>query len=141
MDDSGEIVEPGVPSALPQPAVHDRRLTRLDLARWIVSPENPLTARVFVNRLWKTYFGAGLSRKTDDLGSQGEWPSHPELLDWLAAEFIQSGWNVKKTIKSIVMSGTYRQTSVASKELAEKDPYNVWLAPAGTIPHGCRAGS
>ena len=131
MDDSGAIVEPSVPAVLPQPSVSDRRLTRLDLARWITSPENPLTARVFVNRLWKTYFGAGLSRKLDDLGSQGDWPSHPELIDWLAAEFIQSGWDVKRTIKLILMSDAYRQTSIAPKDLAEKDPYNIWLARQG----------
>lgn len=131
MDDSGAIVDPSLPTALPQLSIKDRRLTRLDLAKWITSTENPLTARVFVNRLWKTHFGAGLSRKLDDLGAQGDWPSHPELLDWLAVEFLESGWDVKRTIKTIVMSATYQQTSVASKELMEKDPYNVWLARQG----------
>ncbi len=107
------------------------RLTRHDLAQWITSPENPLTSRVFVNRLWKLFFGAGLSRKLDDLGAQGEWPSHPELLDHLAMRLIESGWDVKQLVKLIVMSETYRQSSVASRELREVDPYNRWLARQG----------
>ena len=130
MDDSGEVVSPGVPAALPQPdaQAENARLTRLELAHWIVSPENPLTARALANRLWKIYFGAGLSRKLDDLGSQGEWPSHPELLDWLAGRLIDSGWDVKATIKTIVMSGAYRQTSATTAEMKEKDPFNRLLA-------------
>src|SRR5262249_11560690 len=127
MNDSGEVVEPGVPSTLPQPSTEDRRLSRLDLARWLVSAENPLTARTLVNRLWKLYFGAGLSRRLDDLGAQGEWPSHPELLDWLAGRLIDPGWDVKATIRRMVTSAAYRQSSVPSPELAEKDPYNRWL--------------
>ncbi|HTI49997.1 MAG TPA: DUF1549 domain-containing protein, partial [Planctomycetaceae bacterium] len=94
-DDSGELVEPGIPAVLPQPAQKAGRGTRLDLAKWIVASDNPLTARVLVNRLWKIYFGAALSRKVDDLGSQGEWPTHPELLDWLAGRLIDSGWDLK----------------------------------------------
>ncbi len=128
MDDSGEEVTPGVPAFLPQPTTKEGRLTRLDLARWLVSPENPLTARVFVNRLWKLYFGAGLSRKLDDVGAQGEWPTHPQLLDWLADEFIDSGWDIKRTVKLIVMSGTYRQSSATAAQLREIDPYNRFLA-------------
>lgn len=128
MDDSGEAVTPAVPSFLPQPPAKEGRLTRLDLARWLVARENPLTARVTVNRLWKLYFGAGLSRKLDDVGAQGEWPTHPELLDWLASEFVDSGWDIKRTIKLIVTSGTYRQSSAASAQLREADPYNHFLA-------------
>lgn len=138
MDDSGEIVTPAVPAIFratdetAESAPADRpRLTRLDLAKWIVSKDNPLTARVFVNRIWKLLFGAGLSRRVDDLGAQGEWPSHPLLLDYLAAQFIDSGWDVKQLIRTIVMSHTYRLSSVASAELREQDPYNRWLARQG----------
>lgn len=131
-DDSGEIVQPALPAYLapkgPTTASESRRLNRLDLARWIVSRDNPLTARVFVNRLWRQFFGVGLSRNTDDLGSQGEWPTHPELLDWLAVEFQESGWNVKHLVRLIVMSDAYRQTSTPSKELAARDPENRELA-------------
>ncbi len=134
MDDSGEVVTPAVPAFLPQPVVREEkegkkeRLNRLDLARWFVAPENPLTARVAVNRLWKLFFAAGLSRKLDDVGSQGEWPSHPELLEWLAGEFIRSGWDVKRVVKLMVMSATYRQTSLAGLDLNERDPFNRLLA-------------
>jgi hypothetical protein len=106
-------------------------LTRADLARWLTSPANPLTARTFVNRMWKLAFGAGLSRKLDDLGAQGEWPSHPRLLDWLAGQFIDSGWNVKYIVKLMVMSGTYRQSSQLTPALREADPENRWLARQG----------
>ncbi|HUR60098.1 MAG TPA: DUF1553 domain-containing protein, partial [Opitutaceae bacterium] len=129
MDDSGEIVAPGVPQFLRQltPAP-GTRATRLDLANWLVAPDNPLTARTFVNRLWRIYFGAGLSRTLDDLGSQGEWPSHPELLDWLAVEFRESGWDVKHMIELIVTSRTYRQSSHVTAQLEERDPLNRLLA-------------
>src|SRR5690606_33939534 len=94
MDDSGPVVTPGVPEFLdPRFDVGDRRATRLDLARWLTDPRHPLTARVFVNRLWKLMYGEGLARTLDDLGSQGAWPTHPELLDWLAVEFLDSGWD------------------------------------------------
>ena len=129
MDDSGEVLSPAFPAFLPQPPQSsDRRLTRLDLAEWIMSPDNPLTARVFANRQWKLFFGAGLSRKLDDLGGQGEWPTHPLLLDWLACEFRDSGWNVKQFVKLLVMSGTYRQSSLEPPRLREADPYNRLLA-------------
>ncbi len=145
MDDSGEAVTPAYPAVLTAVADASRvgsdarridhdsaaRLTRLDLAKWIVSAENPLTARVFANRTWKLFFGAGLSRKLDDLGTQGEGPSHPLLLDLLAGQFIESGWDVKLLIKSIVMSNTYRQSSLSSRELREIDPYNRLLARQG----------
>jgi hypothetical protein len=131
MDESGPIVEPAFPEVLAHPGPHEARLTRLDLAHWLTSKENPLTARVFVNRMWKQFLGAGLSRKLDDQGAQGDWPSHPQLLDWLAGQFVDSGWNVKQTIKLIVMSGTYRQSSALRPELADADPDNRWLARQG----------
>jgi mono/diheme cytochrome c family protein len=124
LDDSGEIVEPAVPHFLPQIETEGRRATRLDLARWLTSAENPLTARVFVNRQWKLLFGQGLSKTLEDLGSQGEWPTHPELLDWLAVEFVESGWDVKRLVRTLVTSATYRQTSRPSPELLERDPDN-----------------
>jgi hypothetical protein len=106
----------------------DRRLTRLDLAEWLVARDNPLTARVFVNRIWKLLFGAGLARQLDDFGAQGETPTHPELLDWLAVEFIDSGWNVKQLLRLITSSRAYRQSSVPTPELAARDPQNRLLA-------------
>ena len=121
MDDSGEIVEPGVPLVFKQlslagPATEERaierRPTRLDLANWVTSRDNPLAARVFVNRLWKLFHGHGLSRSLEDFGAQGEAPDHPELLDWLAIEFIDSGWDVKHMVRLMVLSRTYRQSSV-----------------------------
>jgi mono/diheme cytochrome c family protein len=123
-DESGPVVEPAPPHFLPAADAAGHRATRLDLARWLTSKENPLTARVFVNRLWKAYFGQGLTRTLDDLGSQGEWPTHPELLDWLAVEFVESGWDVKHMVKTLVTSKTYRQASHLSRELQEHDPYN-----------------
>lgn len=131
MDDSGDVVLPAVPAALPQPPVVDRRLTRLDLANWVASPENPLTARVFVNRLWKQFFGAGLAKKLEDVGAQGEWPSHPQLIDFLAGQFIDSGWDIKKTIRLMVTSGVYRQSSIPSAEARERDPFNRLLSRQG----------
>ena len=97
----------------------------------MASGDNPLTARVFVNRVWKLLFGAGLSRRVDDLGAQGDWPSHPLLVDQLAGQFIESGWDVKQLIKAIVMSETYRQSSLSNRDLREIDPYNRWLARQG----------
>ena len=129
LDDTGEIVEPGVPHFLRQiPHPGGRRLTRLDLARWLVSKDNPLTARTVVNRFWKQFFGAGLSGVVDDLGTQGEWPSHPELLDWLAVEFEDSGWDVKHIVKLIAMSSAYRQASGLRPEAREIDPNNRLLS-------------
>lgn len=128
-NETGAIVEPAVPSFLPQPAdAGKRRLNRLDLARWLVSKDNPLTARHTMNRLWKQFFGKGISNVLDDLGSQGEWPSHPELLDWLAATFRDEGWDVKRMVKLVVMSNTYRQQSAHREELRDIDPYNRLLA-------------
>lgn len=133
LDDGGEIVEPGVPHFLPRPRVQDRRMTRRDLADWLVSRDNPLTPRVFVNRLWKQYFGVGLSRKLEDIGAQGEWPSHPELLDWLASEFRDSGWNVKHLVRLVVTSAAYRQSSRGSERLREIDPDNRLLARQAVV--------
>jgi mono/diheme cytochrome c family protein len=130
-DMSGAVVQPNLPAyltkGLPEPDPKNR-LTRLDLAKWLTSKDNPLTARVFVNRLWKQFFGIGLSRGVEDLGSQGEPPVNPELLDWLAVEFMESGWDVKHMIRLIVKSQTYRQTSKATKEALARDPYNRELA-------------
>ena len=123
MADTGPVVTPAVPEVLGKLKTGERA-TRLDLARWIVSPENGLTARVFVNRVWRLFFGTGLSKTLYDSGSQGEAPSHPELMDWLASEFVQSGWDIKHLIRLMVTSSVYRQTSVTRPELAERDPYN-----------------
>ncbi len=127
MDGSGEVVQPGVPGFLSQ-IEKDDRATRLDLADWLTADSNPLTARVFVNRLWKLYFGSGLSKVLDDVGAQGEPPLHPKLLDTLAVEFVESGWNVKHMTKLIVMSRMYRQSSIMRDELRLVDPYNRLLA-------------
>jgi hypothetical protein len=131
LDDSGEIVAPAVPGSLPPLEVQGRRATRMDLTRWLVSPDNPLTARVFVNRLWKLTFGQGIVKSLEDFGTQGAFPTHPELFDWLAVEFIEGGWNVKHMLKTMVMSSTYRQSSYASREMRERDPGNLWLARQG----------
>ncbi len=129
LDESGPIVQPAIPGFLGQLQLKEgARGDRLDLARWLVSRENPLTARTFVNRLWYLYFGQGLSRILDDLGSQGAPPSHPELLDWLAAEFMDSGWDVKHIIRTIVSSKVYQLDSTPTTEQLEKDPQNKWLA-------------
>ena len=123
----GEKVTPGVPSILP-PLPKDAALNRLTLARWLVDPAHPLTARVTVNHFWQMYFGTGLVKTTEDFGSQGDPPSHPELLDWLAVEFVRTGWDVKAMQKLIVMSAAYRQSSRLTPELHEKDPENRLLA-------------
>src|SRR6266404_1643706 len=152
-DESGEIVQPVAPHFLPQiPNADGHRLTRLDLAKWLVSPENPLTARAVVNRFWKQLFGTGLSAVVDDLGVQGEWPVHPELLDWLACEFRDGtvtghessdlnsritepgtrntprAWDVKHIVKLMVRSSTYCQDSNQRPDLKEIDPNNRLLA-------------
>jgi hypothetical protein len=131
-DESGEIVEPHPPAFLPQlVGVQGKRQSRLDLARWIVAPENPLTSRAIANRLWKQFFGNGLSGNVEDLGAQGEWPSHPELLDWLAVEFRTSGWDVKHMVRLMVTSAAYRQDSNLRTNLAavrDVDPSNRLLS-------------
>ena len=123
-DHPGEKVSPGVPAILQNEPITNR----LDLARWLVSRNNPLTARVTVNRFWQSFFGIGLVKTSEDFGAQGEWPSHPELLDWLAVEFMESGWNVKQLLRTIVLSGTYRQASKVTPDLLARDPENRLLA-------------
>lgn len=127
LDDSGEVVQPAVPGFLNKTAKSDQRQTRLDLANWLLAKDHPLTARVFVNRVWKLYFGRGLCRSLEDFGLQGEYPTHPELLDWAAADFIESGWDVKRLIKHLVMSHTYQQSSQATSAAKEKDPTNTYF--------------
>jgi hypothetical protein len=120
-------VNPGVLSALlPLPA--EAPQNRLGMAQWLVQKDHPLTARVTVNRYWYMLFGTGLVKTLEDFGSQGEWPSHPALLDWLAVDFVESGWNIKRMLKQMVMSSTYRQSSRMTKELLEADPENRLLA-------------
>jgi hypothetical protein len=123
----GDIVQPGVPSMLP-PLPKGAPLNRLTLAKWLVDPSHPLTARVAVNRYWQLYFGTGLVKTVEDFGSQGEPPSHPELLDWLATEFIRTNWDVKAMQKLIVTSAAYRQASKVTPELEERDPENRLIA-------------
>ena len=126
-DQPGETVSPGTPSSLP-PLPDGAPRNRLGFARWLVDPGHPLTARVAVNQLWQICFGAGLVKTADDFGTQGEFPSHPELLDWLAVEFIDSGWDVKALLRLIVTSQTYQQSSQATPELRVRDPENRLLA-------------
>jgi hypothetical protein len=149
LDESGDVVAPSPPAFLNpgQSPPEGSRLSRLDLANWVVSPENPLTARVFVNRLWKIAFGNGLVRSIEDFGSQGVPPTHPHLLDWLAMEFMspttttsaippkppllrrgEVAWDIKRLLRLMVTSGTYRQSSHTSEALRARDPYNQWLA-------------
>jgi mono/diheme cytochrome c family protein len=126
-DKKGEKVTANTPAALP-PMAGDLPKDRLGLAKWLINPQHPLTSRVFVNRYWQMYFGTGIVKTAEDFGSQGEYPSHPQLLDFLATEFMSSGWNVKAMQRLIVTSSTYRQSSFVSKELYEKDPENRLLA-------------
>jgi mono/diheme cytochrome c family protein len=129
LDDSGPVMAPKTTFLPPLPALAAgaSRYTRLDLARWTVSPENPLTARVAVNRLWKLFHGYGLARSLEESGTQGQLPTHPELLDWLAAEF-QSKWDIKQMVKLMVTSATYRQSSVETPAMRERDPVNKLFA-------------
>jgi len=124
--DKSQPVSPGVPAALNLTAATPSN--RLELARWVVHPENPLAARVAVNRFWQQFFGVGLVESSDNFGSQGTPPSHPELLDYLAQEFVRRDWDVRAIQKHILLSATYRQSSVFTPELVERDPKNRWLA-------------
>ncbi len=127
-DAHGDKVAAGVPEDLIAPWPTDAPKNRLGLARWFLQPRHPLTARVVVNRFWAQLFGIGLVKSVEDFGTQGEWPSHPEVLDTLARDFVDGGWNVKGFFKSIILSSTYRQTSDASPELYARDPENRLLA-------------
>jgi hypothetical protein len=133
MDESGEVVRPALPAFLAGQPPSDQEFTRLDLARWLVSRDNPLTARTVMNRLWKQFFGTGLSRVLDDLGAQGETPTNQALLDWLACEFMDSGWDMKHMVRVIVTSATYKQTSTATPELLTADPNNREHARQGAF--------
>ncbi|MDH3719112.1 MAG: DUF1553 domain-containing protein, partial [Planctomycetota bacterium] len=126
-DAPGDPVQPDTPAAL-LPLADDQPRNRLGLARWLVSPQHPLTARVAVNRFWQMCFGRGLVRTPEDFGSQGSPPTHPRLLDWLAHDFVQHQWDVKYLVKKIVMSATYRQSSAATVEIRQRDPENRLLA-------------
>ncbi|MFI4859201.1 MAG: PSD1 and planctomycete cytochrome C domain-containing protein [Phycisphaerales bacterium JB063] len=126
-DQPGEVVQRGTPAALP-PMPDDAPANRLGFAHWLTNPSHPLTARVTVNRIWQQYFGTGIVETSEDFGSQGAWPSHPELLDWLAVEFIESGWDTKHIHRLIVTSAAYRQTSQVSPRLLEADPDNRLIA-------------
>ena len=127
LNTSGPVVEPAIPAFLGKLDTGGRRATRLDLANWIVSRSNPLTARVYVNRVWREFFGTGLVKTLDDFGSQGEWPVHEDLLDWLAAEFREH-WDMRGIVRTIVMSHAYRQSSQATEPQVEKDPDNRLIA-------------
>lgn len=127
-DAHGEPVEPGVPEKLLAPWPDGAPRNRLGLALWFTQKDHPLTSRVVVNRFWAQLFGTGLVKTLEEFGSQGEWPSHPELLDWLAREFVDGGWNVKSIYKTIVLSATYRQASAVTPSLLSLDPENRLLA-------------
>ena len=147
LDETGPIVEPAIPAFLGKLDTGGRRATRLDLANWIVSPANPLTARVFVNRAWRQFFGTGLSKTLDDLGSQGEWPTHPELLDWLAAEFMRAIGAEARTLgreapdRTIVMSHTYRQSSLGTPQTGRARSGQSAAGAAEPLPRGCGSGA
>lgn len=127
LDESGPVMQPGLPEFLAGKRTETGKLTRRDLAEFLLSQENPLTARVFVNRLWKQFFGIGLTKTMDDFGAQGEWPSNPELLDWLAVEFRDT-WDVRRVVRTLILSRAYRQSSTPSKEVLAKDPDNRLVA-------------
>ena len=126
-DRPGQQVYPGTPTSLP-PMDEDLPRNRLGLARWLMDPKNPLTARVTVNRLWQSVFGTGIVPTPEDFGTRGEHPSHPALLDWLAVELVESGWNIKAMMRLLTTSATYRQSSLTAQELLERDPDNRLLA-------------
>ena len=125
--DRGDRVFPAAPELFGVPQT-DQPRDRLEFARWLVNGENPLVARVVVNRFWQSYFGHGLVRTPDDFGAQGTPPTHPHLLDWLAAEFVQSGWDMNRIHRLLVTSATYRQAARIAPELQERDPENLLLA-------------
>lgn len=126
-DQHGDEVSPGVPGVLP-PLSSTANATRLDLAQWVTRPDHPLTSRVAVNRLWQMVFGRGIVETTGDFGNQGSWPTHPELLDWLAVDFVEHGWDIRVLLKTILTSETYRRSAASTPEHLEKDPRNLLLA-------------
>lgn len=128
----GDTVSPGVPASVHVSAVTEPA-NRLGLARWLVDPAHPLTARVTVNRWWSEIFGAGIVRTAEDFGLQGERPTHPELLDWLAVELVQSGWSMKHVLRVIVLSAAYSQSSNLSPEMLAADPDNRWLSRSARL--------
>ncbi|MGA1116169.1 MAG: DUF1553 domain-containing protein, partial [Opitutales bacterium] len=127
--DKSKVIQANTPDFLP-PMKTESEKNRLGLAKWLTDKENPLTPRVTVNRYWQTIFGRGLSDTPSDFGSQGKWPTHPGLLNWLAADFIESDWDVKRAIRQLVTSATYRQSSVTTEEHLAKDPENLYFARA-----------
>ncbi|MCA9082353.1 MAG: DUF1553 domain-containing protein, partial [Planctomycetaceae bacterium] len=126
-DKPGEKVRRGTPAIFP-PLPKSQEYSRMDLAKWLVSPQHPLTSRVAVNRFWQQFFGTGLVKTSNDFGSQGEPPSHPELLDWLAVTFRENGWDVKQFVKLLVTSHAYRQSADFSGKGPEVDPENRLLS-------------
>ena len=126
-DKKGEQVQAAIPASLGK-LPEGAPANRLGLAHWLTDPQHPLTSRVFVNRLWQQYFGVGLVKTAEDFGSQGQWPSHPELLDYLSRDLVDNNWDLKRLIKSILMSATYQQTSRVTPELLQKDPQNELLS-------------
>jgi hypothetical protein len=127
-DAPGDRVTVGLPDAILNYDTIKYKPNRLGLAQWLIDKKNPLTARVFVNRMWQEFFGRGLVKTAGDFGMQGEMPTHPQLLDWLALDFLEHGWNVKRLLKQFVMSATYRQSSIAEEHKRSIDPDNVLLA-------------
>ena len=133
LDDSGDVVTPAIPAFLEENAGRKVGRSRADLARWLTRKDNPLVSRVFVNRIWKMLMGGGIVRTLDDFGSQGSVPSHPELLDWLALEFVASGWDVKRLLRTIVNSETYKRSSMIRRDYQEVDPLNRELWRQGRL--------
>lgn len=131
-DQHGEEVQPGTPKAIMNFAP-DLPKNRLGLSQWLFDAKNPLTARVFVNRIWQEIFGRGIVKSSNDFGMQGDLPTHPKLLDWLAKDFQENGWNIKRLVKQIYMSATYRQSSVITPEKLKADPQNIYLSYAPRI--------
>jgi hypothetical protein len=134
-DTHGDEVQPGTPKAI-LPFDNALPKNRLGLAEWLFNPNNPLTARVFVNQMWQEFFGKGIVKSAGDFGMQGDLPSNPQLLDWLAVDFRDHGWNIKRLVKQLVMSATYRQSTVLTPENSQKDPDNLLLTrgPRSRLP-------
>ena len=131
MSNEGEVVQPGIPSVLGAQSSTASKATRFELAAWLSSAENPLVARVAVNRLWRLMFGRGIVSTMEDFGTRGAPPTHPELLDWMACEFVASGWDTKHILRLIALSETYRRSSEETTDLRRRDPENLWLARQG----------